>query len=312
MKISKKIIPIATLALATAFAGTNSVQAGDFWKSRTAHTLYGLTAGVVIGSHLSGSSHGRHHYSYSHHNSYRHHRPRYRSSVSYRYSSGYNSSCRSYSRPRYSSTYVYRYEPPVRDRVVYQPIVQEPVYVPHRSSDSYYSYKEKKVFPFYKSVDVEVIPPLPPVQPANSQTPSSANYDAVLRGQTQSSQSNSATPNVQIIQNFNGVSPDQVETKVEGGEAEVQKNVPEPQESNPKPAVEEISSFQNVKYIRTPDPMVKSYTGETETYTLPANMQVTTRAVPNNTAVPSKVNYPTSNRVVDVKTVSSKRFSNDV
>lgn len=100
----------------------------------------GLGVGLLLGHSLTS-----HHYRY-------HHRPR--SVVYYDYCPP----------PRVVHRPVYHYSQP---KYYYSEPAPRPVY--QYPSEGYYNYRESRVWPVYRSVESEYIPPLPPVQPANAQ-----------------------------------------------------------------------------------------------------------------------------------------------
>ena len=190
---AKNAITALTIGVLGFSSISNTAHAGgDWYNSDGAYVGYGLVAGLIIGSHLS-NRHSRSHvdYSYSYHSGYRH---RGHSSFSYSYSTApryYHSYSRHYYNNDYCPPRYYRsYHRPVHHTsVTYVQPVQyvepEPVYQPVESGiqpGSYIKYREKSAFPFYHKKELEVIPPLPPVQPGRSQAVNNASFANQLRG----------------------------------------------------------------------------------------------------------------------------------
>lgn len=191
-------VAIALGVLSTAVL-PNQVQAREDWyETKGAHVGYGLLAGVVIGSALSNSHRGDSRVSYDYsYNSGRHYRSG--SSFSYSYSSSpryYRSSCHTPYRSSYRSSYTY-YEPaPV---VYYEP---QPVYYSQPAPvavqpGSYINYRQKSAFPFYKKTEIEVIPPLPVVNPDRPQAVNNVQFSQSMRQMYSTNKNRSAADEAQ-------------------------------------------------------------------------------------------------------------------
>lgn len=134
---TKKLAIALTAVLALGAFGVQPVQADEWYNGKPAWAVYGLGAGLAVG-HLAT----RHHYEND--RDYRHHRR--------------DNHYRDYR--RYDRDYD-RYDHYAYDRRPYYRTPSPDAYGYFGDQDGYYTYDEKRVWPFYKRIQAEFIPSLP-------------------------------------------------------------------------------------------------------------------------------------------------------